>query len=972
MSSDHTTKDSHPSPSSPLVIARQLSDFHISKLMFSPFFEDGLVSCGRENIRFWRMKKGHLPGRPVQLNEFSRGYLFTDLAYANAPPVGSEQSSILEPCVFVASSLGLLLRVDCRLEQVVCAYQLHHGPIKSLAINTSFAVTGGDDCRMRIWPLHFTDFLMEAQHEAPVTHTTTSQNNRYLTVGTSSGTLGVLDVLDHRYWTVLRSHVGSVTCLSSRLPVGEEFMTLGGGDQTIRLWDLVSGQQKFEFDSPQDTPLCGAYHPFAHLLACGFTSGVLRIFDVQTTSTLFERSQEVGGPGGGGGPLVKLVFSHASPSGGGEGGGGGYQTPIRLYTLSLGGKLTAYDTNRNYLPIRTISMSGNPWESASLPIHDDLNTRRAAAMIHLTLSKDNQFLAACCGSIGSLTIFDTTELVPIHRGTTFHKNLSMNSTLAVAALETHSHLSSSSPLPSTSSSLTNIGNPSTSVRGLIFCLEKSDRSVMSDENTLLIVTDKNFISITIPVQLSQTLKPAAVLESSYAVTLSSDDVSWKRIEGGVRPVSGVITRDHPSGLVFMAIRRSGGETRPEESHHTPFYGDALAIVGVTCRRLRDPKTLHLVSRLTLTPMQVITDLPGDRNLLSLTPCGPASNKILAADHSGCISVWYLREDRIEALKSKSSLLLSQMIESSPIEEFVNEEERLDQKEELDHDQRTVTSSTTALRVGESGGDSSLWGESSTRGQVKKINLEHDFDDELERETHQLVQKSETSVEAGTFIRETIQTLFEEESSESESPDTRHEHGQHQQQQQQSLSRQNDQWLLSRVLEQTSVEKEPQSEQQQGRVYQQSHEGREREREYRKSTVSSRSQQKEKRIQKSDSTLSVKEKRVSSIKTQQSDETSNEEKSPTATTEESADGSPFLSPEESLFRSQPIPTLPAITLNGCGVPGRLVAQEISVIPSFSEPRRLLVTSNKIEVLSSTFPLSSSHLCSDLCGEHRLPF
>lgn len=194
MSSGHNTKDSTTS----LVIARQLSDFHLSKIMFSPFFDEGLVSCGRENIRFWRMKKGHLPGRPVQLNEFSRGYLFTDLAYAHAPQVGKEQSDTLVPCVFVASSMGMLLRVDCRQEQVVCAYQLHNGPIRSLSMNNSFAVTGGDDCRMRIWPLHFTDFLMEAHHEASVTHVCISQNARYLSVGTASGTLGILDVFDHR------------------------------------------------------------------------------------------------------------------------------------------------------------------------------------------------------------------------------------------------------------------------------------------------------------------------------------------------------------------------------------------------------------------------------------------------------------------------------------------------------------------------------------------------------------------------------------------------------------------------------------------------------------------------------------------------------------------------------------------------------------------------------------------------------
>jgi hypothetical protein len=69
------------------ILARQLSDFSIEKIGFSPFQDKGLLSCGRENIRFWRIKKGHLPGRPVQLNEYSRGFVFSDFSfYANTNP----------------------------------------------------------------------------------------------------------------------------------------------------------------------------------------------------------------------------------------------------------------------------------------------------------------------------------------------------------------------------------------------------------------------------------------------------------------------------------------------------------------------------------------------------------------------------------------------------------------------------------------------------------------------------------------------------------------------------------------------------------------------------------------------------------------------------------------------------------------------------------------------------------------------
>lgn len=146
-----------------LAIAKQISEFPINRICFSPYEEFSLASCGRENIRFWRIRKGHLPGRPVLLNEYARGFLFSDLVYYNdssTTPKGPRR-----PTLFVACNRGLLLRISCQNDQVICAYQLHSGAIRSLALHHGFAVTGGDDKRLRIWPMDFSDFLLESQHE---------------------------------------------------------------------------------------------------------------------------------------------------------------------------------------------------------------------------------------------------------------------------------------------------------------------------------------------------------------------------------------------------------------------------------------------------------------------------------------------------------------------------------------------------------------------------------------------------------------------------------------------------------------------------------------------------------------------------------------------------------------------------------------------------------------------------------------
>lgn len=61
----------------PVLLAKQISDFNILTIKFSPIETDRLISCGKENIRFWRVKNQHLPGSPVVLNNHARNTIFT-------------------------------------------------------------------------------------------------------------------------------------------------------------------------------------------------------------------------------------------------------------------------------------------------------------------------------------------------------------------------------------------------------------------------------------------------------------------------------------------------------------------------------------------------------------------------------------------------------------------------------------------------------------------------------------------------------------------------------------------------------------------------------------------------------------------------------------------------------------------------------------------------------------------------------
>ena len=44
---------------------------------------------------------------------------------------------------------------------VLCVYQLHSAAINTLVVHDSFCVTGSDDKMLRVWPMDFSDYLLE-------------------------------------------------------------------------------------------------------------------------------------------------------------------------------------------------------------------------------------------------------------------------------------------------------------------------------------------------------------------------------------------------------------------------------------------------------------------------------------------------------------------------------------------------------------------------------------------------------------------------------------------------------------------------------------------------------------------------------------------------------------------------------------------------------------------------------------------
>uniref|UniRef100_A0A8D2MVC6 WD repeat domain 90 n=1 Tax=Zonotrichia albicollis TaxID=44394 RepID=A0A8D2MVC6_ZONAL len=161
--------------------------------------------------------------------------------------------------------------------------------INSISMSSSFCATGSEDGYVRLWLLDFSAAVLEAEHEASVSCVCISPDGHKVLSTTAAGSLGYLDVQARDYSTLMRSHGGSV--LGFSLQGKGEHMATVAQDSTIRVWDLASRQQLYDFSAAEETPCTVAFHPFWKMLACGFDSGVVRIFNLAASDLLLEHKQ---------------------------------------------------------------------------------------------------------------------------------------------------------------------------------------------------------------------------------------------------------------------------------------------------------------------------------------------------------------------------------------------------------------------------------------------------------------------------------------------------------------------------------------------------------------------------------------------------------------------------------------------------------------------------------------------------------
>ncbi|CBZ52474.1 hypothetical protein NCLIV_022630 [Neospora caninum Liverpool] len=267
------------------LLARQVSDFDVTCIKFSPFDEFCLISCGNENIRFWRIKNSHLPGCSVVLEAAARANCYTDLDFECSRTFQTVHDHTGERWlaaarVFFSSTSGCVAQVDYVSRRLQRVYKLHAAPIWSLSVSDAFCATASEDGFVRVWPLTFQSCFMHVKNEAAAVGVDGSEDGLQLLCTAADGSVGILNIGSQHYQPLLRTHARPIRDAAVS-EAWRELYTVST-DRSVRIWSLPDLHEAFEFQSSVDRPTRVACHPLERVLAVGFDSGALRVFDIDT------------------------------------------------------------------------------------------------------------------------------------------------------------------------------------------------------------------------------------------------------------------------------------------------------------------------------------------------------------------------------------------------------------------------------------------------------------------------------------------------------------------------------------------------------------------------------------------------------------------------------------------------------------------------------------------------------------------
>nr|XP_032826386.1 WD repeat-containing protein 90-like isoform X2 [Petromyzon marinus] len=284
-----------------LILAKAHTGVDVQTMVISPFDESRLVSCGRDNVRVWRLQNGSLRSCAVDLGDLHSTEV-TDVAFQERSPALDDKR------LFACTRSGHILDIDYKHNVVREVTRLRQPPSRSprerlpdqgfelaltrLAVSRWFCVTGSEDGTVRVWSPDFSRVLLQTDLGGAVSLLGVSADGRHVLAGTRTGHLARLDVGGRSYATVTRSPVGPL--LDFSLDLERQRVAAVSTNGSLTIWDLGTGQQLYEFSGAEDSACTVSCHPQLERFACGFSSGSVRVFDVVGARLLAQHRQHRG------------------------------------------------------------------------------------------------------------------------------------------------------------------------------------------------------------------------------------------------------------------------------------------------------------------------------------------------------------------------------------------------------------------------------------------------------------------------------------------------------------------------------------------------------------------------------------------------------------------------------------------------------------------------------------------------------
>jgi hypothetical protein len=105
-------------------------------LKFNEVVNSCLIGCGRENIRFFKIKNNFLPSQLVSLNNTARGKVFNNstCTYKLVEDTKSGASTRKVSQVLISTECGLLYIINYFSRQVDKIVQVHDEAVQSLVM----------------------------------------------------------------------------------------------------------------------------------------------------------------------------------------------------------------------------------------------------------------------------------------------------------------------------------------------------------------------------------------------------------------------------------------------------------------------------------------------------------------------------------------------------------------------------------------------------------------------------------------------------------------------------------------------------------------------------------------------------------------------------------------------------------------------------------------------------------------------